>query len=111
MEHVRARGDDDVHHPVLNQVANYVPHTRRHHRTREAEEDRHLVFEHLSPNARCRGKVARLKGCARHALDDLGGAELLPHDERVDVRVEKRLVPARMHRRRPLLGVILVRRR
>jgi hypothetical protein len=58
-------------------------------RARHAEEDRHVVLQHLLPDAMRRREVASLKRDPLHPRDHLIGGQARLDDERFDRRLQE----------------------
>ena len=72
---VRAGRDEAVHVAVGDEVRDDQPEPAGAQRARHPEEDRHVVLEHLLPDAVSGGEIAPLKRNALHARQDFVGGQ------------------------------------
>ena len=86
---VRAGRDEAVDVAVQDEMRDDEPQAAGRQRARHAQEDRHIVLQHLLPDAVRGGEVAALKRDPLHAREHLIRRQSRLDGERLDRRLEK----------------------
>ena len=86
---VRAGRDEAVDVAIGDQVRDHQPQTAGGERARHAQEDRHVVLQHLLPDAVRGGEIASLKRDPLHASEDLIRRQPRLDGERLDRRLQE----------------------
>ena len=86
---IGAGRDQAIDVTVLNQMGDDQAQAAGGQRARHAEKNRHIVFQHLLPDAMRGREVASLEGNPLHPGDDLIGREPRFDDERLDRRLQE----------------------